>query len=191
MHADKVGYLFGLSWVMETPVRAVVFTLLISFGLVVGLRAIQGELIGPYYMTLLFGDTFGLTMLLAAYSASFRYLPDDWTETNWGLTSKWVVHLFLLAASYGVSVGLEVSAVKSGTFTIKDEMKPSKAAHTLVTLPILLYLIIAGIPAFIYAAIDGGVGWAIILLGLSGAAVWIFTMWIDGKYPPSNPSRAI
>lgn len=167
----------------QSVLAAVLWSIGLGFGLVVVLKFIQHENPLQGYKTLLIGDLLGLPLLIgtAVHSMSDR----EWDDVPWIRSGAFLA--IVLIAWYAASIAVEVLAMKSGTFTMQDELKLSKLAHTIISLPILGYLATASV----IILITEGILTAQFLVGLVGGLVWVATMVWDGAHPPANPSLAI
>lgn len=108
---------------------AFLIMLIADFGVICILMMLEG--IPPWkrelYMTFKWNDTLVIPLFLAAAVVVMERM----SSAPGVLSHSWF-HYVILVASFGLSVGVEYLAVKTGQYSVSQELGPSKLWHTLI-----------------------------------------------------------
>lgn len=130
MVGDKFGALPLLSLVFDYgPLFAAGVEFLVDFLVIGALMYIEGIppwKRGQYKTFLWFGG-----VLVPIYLAVTTLVLQEAPELSGFYTERWW-HILLLIIGFSISLGLEVSALRNGQYTLSQELSPSKLWHTLI-----------------------------------------------------------
>ncbi len=171
--SEKIGSLPWLSiWGRQPLLSAIVFWSF-NFGMMMLLVfAMEGKHGRDLYRSWIPGDCFFLPLYVFAGATLVRSFKPNGAF----YTQRWW-HFGLLLTGVAISLLLEVMAVKTGGFSIAQELSPSKLYHTL-TFPVMFYW--AG-SLLIPAIMSRRPSWALVLMciGLAGWAASYALDWVN------------
>ncbi len=132
--SQNIGALPFLGWIFDHGFHFAYGVMLVAdIGIVWLLMWIESRRGGlpirerPYYNAQVWGDLVFLPLYLASAAVILQEAPP---LSGW-YTSPWF-HWGLLAATFSLSIGAEVGAVRGGQYTLAQELSPSKLWHTLI-----------------------------------------------------------
>ena len=145
--SEHFGALSPMGELWNASPRAVfLFVFFIDFGVISALMAFeelrgQPRLARGRFLTFIINDTLVIPPFLAvaAYTMQRAGYVEGWYTQPW-----W--HYLALAIGFGLSFGLEAAAIKTGQFTWRQELSPSKLWHTIV-FGLMGYWMITGLVA--------------------------------------------
>lgn len=142
------------------PLAAAGIMILGDFVTIIFLQwAVEGRFHVPQYWTFRFNDTLSIPLIIAGTAWLLRH----WRPRHAPYTNHWY-HAALLLGGFALSIFLESGAVKSGVYTMSQELSPSKLWHTFIFGVVAYWMVAAIVPALLshrptIAIVIFAVGW--------------------------------
>lgn len=177
MLSEKFGGLPVLSEVWNYgPWAAAFIMVVVDFGILCTLQVLEG--IPPWqrgqYFTFRFNDTIFIPLFMAMATVIVEKAPlmhGFYTERWW--------HLLALGLAFGISILMEVGAVKNGQYTMSQELSPSKLWHTFIFGIVGYWLISILMPVIVHA----GYSPLAAVVAMVAAVGFIWMMYLDATTP--------
>lgn len=174
---DKLNGIPVLSWIYGIhPIWALIVAIIVDYGIIrvlmryEGLPAAQREL----YLAFKWNDTIFIPLFIAVAVYVLRsvdYLEGFYTTSWW--------HWSVLAVGFAISLLMEYGAVRSGQFTMAQELSPSKMWHTII-FGVMFYWL-ANSVVIMFVVLNKPVWFVtVVIICVIGFGV---TNWLDTKNP--------
>ncbi len=181
--SEKFGGLAGLDWIFDHgPWFAVIMTIIADFGIICALMHAEG--VPPWerrhYKTFLWNDTVFIPLYMGV---AVVVLSDHSGFSGWYTSTWW--HVLLLALGFVISFALEVGALKSGQYTMSQELSPSKLWHSFIFGIVFYWLASSIIPVVLAVGTLQPASHAILMFALLTVSIvgFGFNMFRDAMLP--------
>lgn len=173
----KYGGLPWLSWVFDYgPLSAAVIVIVADFLIIAALMVAEG--IPPWQRSLYKAFLWNDTIFIPLYAVMVVIVLRESQSLAGFYTSEWW-HWSLLTVGVTASLLLEIGAVKSGQFTLSQELSPSKLWHTFIFGVVAYWLASTVIPVLVVVFRDGRWGeFGVVLVAMVG---FVVTNYLDSQ----------
>jgi hypothetical protein len=166
--SDQIGSLLPI-WGWH-PAGVGFFVFCVDFGVIMAIRRIfEGGFYWSRWWSFRVGDTIGLPVYAAFATVVMRDMDPSVGFYTW----RWV-HGLVLGAGFALSLGTNYMDVRSGMYTLRHQLIPSKLYHTFI-FGVMFYWMATALPA---VADSHSPAWAM-GLSLSGLVVYVSAYLFD------------
>ncbi|MGO9172439.1 MAG: hypothetical protein ACLP7P_10805 [Rhodomicrobium sp.] len=167
----KIGGLYLSSIFDFSPLVTAMIVIGVDFGITSLLMILEG--MPPWRRTLysafLYNDTIFIPLYCAMVVVILRHAA---LPRNFYTLRRW--HILLVVTSFATSIGFEANAIRTGQYTIAQELSPSKLWHTLIFGVVGYWLIAPLLPVMVARAPR----WAVACIAIA-AAGFVFNIYRD------------
>lgn len=176
INSEKIGGPAPLARIWDlTPEAAGMLIFVLDFGVTCLLMILEGRspLHRQLYTTFVLGDAIYLPIYTIIAVVVIDHMPSWQVGRMWYTSPTW--HRVVLLAAFAFSIGIELLAVRSGQYTMRQELSPSKLWHTIVFVPVF-YWAISSLPFVLH---NSPPRWKTVTFCL--LVLWIVAMKVDAR----------